>query len=239
MLNNITHIFIYILGSIALYIILKMDVREYQKNKKLKKIKEEIEERKAGERFYIIPPSILRIKNSIIDLDSVNKITLVEENINSSILLSMNNETSEILLKDLNFIYEKDEFRCNHEYKCLVNDKHITNINFCEPDSEYSKCEEFENFFNFLVKCKGIRKLYLETKNKVFYGEYSFHSMIKDIHFVDVNKSVTNLIYQHKYKVNMNSMYGIRSNRLGVIAYDEVMKCKNKKNRRIKYIEDK
>jgi hypothetical protein len=216
-----------------------MDVREYQKNKKLKKIKEEIEERKAGEKFYIIPPSILRIKNSIIDLDSVNKITLVEDNINSSILLSMNNETSEILLKDLNFIYEKDEFICNHEYKCLVNDKHITNINFCEPDSEYSKCEEFENFFNFLVKCKGIRKLYLETKNKVFYGEYSFHSMIKDIHFVDVNKSVTNLIYQHKYKVNMNSMYGIRSNRLGFIAYDEVMKCKNKKNRRIKYIEDK
>ena len=44
MLNNITHIFIYILVTLVAYIILKMDVREYQKNKKLKKIKEEIEE---------------------------------------------------------------------------------------------------------------------------------------------------------------------------------------------------
>lgn len=233
MLNNITHIFIYILGSIALYIILKMDVREYQKNKKLKKIKEEIEERKAGERFYIIPPSILRIKNSIIDLDSVNKITLVEDNINSSILLSMNNETSEIHLKDLDFIYEKDEFRCNHEYKCLVNDKLTSNINFCEPDSEYSKCEEFENFFNFLVKCKGLRKLYLESKNKVFYGEYSFYSMIKDIHFVDVNKSVINLIHQHKCKVRMNSVYGI----CGFEINDKNLKRK-KKDKQIKYVED-
>ena len=86
----------------------------------------------------------------------------------------MSNETSEILLKDLNFIYEKDDFRCNHEYKCLVNDKLTSNINFCESDSEYSKYEEFENFFNFLVKCKGLRKLYLESKDKVFYGEYSF-----------------------------------------------------------------
>ena len=233
MLNNITHIFIYILVTLVAYIILKMDVRDYQKNKKLKKIKEEIEERKAGERFYIIPPSILRIKNSIIDLDSVNKITLVKDNINSSILLSMSNETSEILLKDLNFIYEKDDFRCNHEYKCLVNDKLTSNINFCESDSEYSKYEEFENFFNFLVKCKGLRKLYLESKDKVFYGEYSFYSMIKDIHFVDVDKSVINLIHQHKCKVRMNSVYGICG-----FEIDKNNIKRKKKDKQIKYVED-
>ena len=130
MLNNITHIFIYILGSLALYIILKMDVREYKRNKRNKAIKNQIEEEKFEERFYIIPPSILRIKNSIIDLDSVNKMTLFEDNVNSSIVLSMNNETSEIHLRDLDFIYEKDEFRCNHEYKCLVNDKLKSNINW-------------------------------------------------------------------------------------------------------------
>lgn len=233
-INLIISSFTAILFSItAFYYIFNNIVKNIRKNKTANnKIREEpaiINE------CNIIPPSILRIKDGIIDLDSICRMVLVKDTdinkINICISLNNGNHTN-IFLKDLNLIYTINEYRNNNtEYKLLV--PNFIGMNFTNPEKQYSKIKEFENLFNYLVRCKSLRKLYLETKEKIFYSEYSFETMFKDIYFLDLERKVNNIIYQNKYKVITNSTYGISSN--GFEYMEKFTKCKDNK---IHYIED-
>lgn len=219
-----------ILLIIGLYYIFSDIVKNIRKNKKIKE-RILLKERKCSTKEEIVPPSLFMINDTMIDLDSVIRLSLTKDKGCIVFTYSTNNEECNhyIAIGDLDFIKDTDELKFNGEYKVITDEFLHRYYNEPTPDTKISKREEIKRLYNQLLKWKGLRKLYLSSKEKATIYDYSFYSMIKNIKFIDVERNVRVKIHQIIYKIRINSTYGISN-------LDNIQK--ENKNEKIKYIED-
>jgi hypothetical protein len=234
-INLIITSFAVILFSItAFYYIFNDIVKNIKRNKNIKIRKAKMEEERLCERNKIVPPSLFKIKNKYnvefsIDLDNV-----IGFSFESGKYICFNTATNDrnyiISLEDLNFIENTEELEFNNEFKILTEEFSFPYYNSPTPESKLSKCVEFENLYNQLLKWKALRKLYLTAGIKASIYDYKFYSLIKNIKFIDVIESnVCKTLHQQIYKIRTNSTYGISN-------LDN--KQKEKKNEKLIYVED-
>lgn len=249
-INLIITSFACILFSItAFYYIFADIVKTKVKRKREEKLKEE----RDCKRNEIVPPSLLKINDFMIDLDSVIGLAL-EQGEHIRVVTTSNSPDFIISLYDLKFIETTEEAELNSEYKILKdgyrenryfynkeNTKDVVpvvvkidkclypNIYTSTSNTTHSKHEEFEKLYNCLLKWKALRKLYLTARIKATVYDYRFYSLIKDIKFIDVEKDVFNKLHQVKFKVQLNSIYGVSNLN---------NKQEEKKNEKLVYIED-
>ena len=225
--NLIISSFTAILFSIiGFYYIFNNIVKNIKRNKIIK-TKERMKMEGEDYSKEIIPPSIFKLNNLTIDLDSVIGLSFKSGQY-IQFMTTSNDCNCIILVSDLNFIENTEELGYNSEYK-VITDKFLYPY-YDIPSSEtiFSKNAEVEKLYNQLIKWKALRKLYLTAKIKATIYDYNFYSLIKDIKFIDVEKDVSKKLYQINYKVKMNSIYGITRED----------KQKEKKNEKLVYIED-
>lgn len=214
---------------IGFYYIFADIVKNIKRNKNVKIRETKLEEERFHKRNEIIPPSLIKINNFTIDLDSV-----IGFSFESGQYIRFITETNDrcyefIYINDLKFIENTEELESNSEYKILTDKFSRPYYNAPTLETKISKHEEFEKLYNQLLKWKGLRKLYLTAKIKATIYDYSFYSLIKNINFIDVERDVCNKIHQQIYKVRTNSIYGISN-------LDN--KQKEKKNEKLVYVED-
>ena len=199
------------------------------KNIKRNKIIKTKERMKMEGEYYskeIIPPSIFKLNNLTIDLDSV--IGLLFKSGQYIQFMTANGCNYIISVSDLNFIEDTEELGYNSEYKVITDKFPYPYYDIPSSETKFSKNAEVEKLYNQLIKWKALRKLYLTAKIKATIYDYNFYSLIKDIKFIDVEKDVSKKLYQINYKVKMNSIYGITRED----------KRKEKKNEKLVYIEE-
>ena len=144
----------------------------------------------------------------MIDLDSVIGLAF-EQGEHIRVVTASNSQDFIISLHDLKFIENTEEAKSTGEYKILTDEFIYPYFDSPTSKSKLSKHEEFEKFYNQILRWKALRKLYLTAKIKATSYDYRFYSLIKDIKFIDVEKDVCNKIHQNVYKVTLNSIYGI------------------------------
>lgn len=216
---------------IAFYYIFNDIVKDVRKNK-IKKIRERmIIEGEDCITKEMIPPSIFKINDFVIDLDSVIGFTF-ESGKYIRFITASNDRNYYIFINDLKFIENTEELDSNSEYKILTDEFSYPRYSYYEdPTSEmkFSKLVEFEKLYNQLLKWKALRKIYLTSKMKATIYDYKFYSLIKNIKFIDVAESdICKKLLQWSYKTRLNSVYGI----------SKEDKQKEKKNEMIVYIEE-
>lgn len=176
--------------------------------KREEKIKEKLEEERNHKRFEIVPPSLLKMNDFMIDLDSVIGLAF-EQGEHIRVVTASNSQDFIISLHDLKFIENTEEAKSTGEYKILTDEFIYPYFDSPTSKSKLSKHEEFEKFYNQILKWKALRKLYLTARIKATSYDYRFYSLIKDIKSIDVEKDVRNKLHQNVYKVTLNSIYGI------------------------------
>ena len=222
------------------------------KTKIKRKREEKLKEEQDCKRNEIVPPSLLKINDFMIDLDSVIELEFEIDRIR--VVTTSNRPEFNISLYDLKFIETTEEAELNSEYK-ILKDGYRENRYFCNKENTkdvvpavvkidkclypniytstsnttHSKHEEFEKLYNCLLNWKALRKLYLTARIKATVYDYRFYSLIKDIKFIDVEKDVFNKLHQVKFKVQLNSIYGVSNLN---------NKQEEKKNEKLVYIED-
>lgn len=203
------------------------DIIKNIKRNKIIKTKERMKMEGEDYSKEIIPPSIFKLNNLTIDLDSVIGLSF-----KSGQYIQFMTETNGcnyiISVNDLNFIEDTEELGYNSEYKVITDKFPYPYYDIPSSETKFSKNAEFEKLYNQLIEWKALRKLYLTAKIKATIYDYNFYSLIKDIKFIDVEKDVSKKLYQINYKVKMNSVYGITRED----------KQKEKKNEKLVYIED-
>lgn len=211
---------------IGFYYILNDMVKNIKRNKIIK-TKERM--KMEGENYSkeIIPPSIFKLNNLTIDLDSVIGLSFKSGQY-IQFMTATNGCNYIISVSDLNFIEDTEELGYNSEYKVITDKFPYPYYDIPSSETKFSKNAEVEKLYNQLIKWKALRKLYLTAKIKATIYDYNFYSLIKDIKFIDVEKDVSKKLYQINYKVKMNSIYGITRED----------KQKEKKNEKLVYIED-
>lgn len=211
---------------IGFYYIFNDIVKNIKRNKIIK-TKERMKMEGEDYSKEIIPPSIFKLNNLTIDLDSVIGLSF-----KSGQYIQFMTETNGcnyiISVNDLNFIEDTEELGYNSEYKVITDKFPYPYYDIPSSETKFSKNAEFEKLYNQLIEWKALRKLYLTAKIKATIYDYNFYSLIKDIKFIDVEKDVSKKLYQINYKVKMNSVYGITRED----------KQKEKKNEKLVYIED-
>lgn len=211
---------------IGFYYILNDMVKNIKRNKIIK-TKERMKMEGEDYSKEIIPPSIFKLNNLTIDLDSV--IGLSFKSGQYIQFMTATNDCNYIIsVSDLNFIEDTEELGYNSEYKVITDKFTYPYYDIPSSETKFSKNAEVEKLYNRLIKWKALRKLYLTAKIKATIYDYNFYSLIKDIKFIDVEKDVSKKLYQINYKVKMNSVYGITRED----------KQKEKKNEKLVYIED-
>lgn len=227
-INLIISSFTAILFSIiGFYYIFNNIVKNIKRNKIIK-TKERMKMEGEDYSKEIIPPSIFKLNNLTIDLDSVIGLSF-----KSGQYIQFMTETNGcnyiISVSDLNFIEDTEELGYNSEYKVITDKFPYPYYDIPSSETKFSKNAEVEKLYNQLIKWKALRKLYLTAKIKATIYDYNFYSLIKDIKFIDVEKDVSKKLYQINYKVKMNSVYGITR---------EEEKTNKKKNEKLVYIEE-
>lgn len=198
-----------ILFSITgLYYIFADIVKTKVARKKEEKRKEKLKEEQNRKRFEIVPPSLLKINDFMIDLDSVIGLAF-EQGEHIRVVTTSNSQDFIISLYDLKFIENTEEAKSTGEYKILTDEFVYPYFDSPTSKSKLSKHDEFEKFYIQILRWKALRKLYLTAKIKATTYDYRFYSLIKDIKFIDVEKDVCNKLHQNVYKVTLNSIYGI------------------------------
>ena len=211
---------------IGFYHIFNNIVKNIKRNKIIK-TKERMKMEGEDYSKEIIPPSIFKLNNLTIDLDSVIGLSFKSGQY-IQLMTASNDCNCIILVSDLNFIENTEELAYNSEYKVITDKFPYPYYDIPSSETKFSKNAEVEKLYNQLIKWKALRKLYLTAKIKATIYDYNFYSLIKDIKFIDVEKDVSKKLYQINYKVKMNSIYGITRED----------KQKEKKNEKIEYIED-
>ena len=211
---------------IGFYHIFNNIVKNIKRNKIIK-TKERMKMEGEDYSKEIIPPSIFKLNNLTIDLDSVIGLSFKSGQY-IQLMTASNDCNCIILVSDLNFIENTEELGYNSEYKVITDKFPYPYYDIPSSETKFSKNAEVEKLYNQLIKWKALRKLYLTAKIKATIYDYNFYSLIKDIKFIDVEKDVSKKLYQINYKVKMNSIYGITRED----------KQKEKKNEKIEYIED-
>lgn len=211
---------------IGFYHIFNNIVKNIKRNKIIK-IKERMKMEGEDYSREMIPPSIFKINNLTIDLDSVIGLSFKSGQY-IQFMTSTNGCNYIISVNDLNFIENTKELESNSEYKVITDKFPYPYYDIPSSETKFSKNAEVEKLYNQLIKWKALRKLYLTAKIKATIYDYNFYSLIKDIKFIDVEKDVSKKLYQINYKVKMNSVYGITRED----------KQKEKKNEKLVYIED-
>src|SRR5574344_2353755 len=178
------------------------------KRNKIKKIREKMIENEEYNTNEMIPPSLFKINNFVIDLDSVISLSIKSGQYIQFITVT-NDRDFTISINDLNIIEDTEELKSNSEYKVVTDVFSHPYYNPSTSEEKLSKYEEIEKLYNQLLKWKGLRKLYLTAGIKARIHDYSLHSLIKDIKFIDVERDVCNKLHQQIYKVRTNSIYGI------------------------------
>ena len=226
-INLIISSFTAILFSIIGFYYIFNDIIKNIKRNKIIKTKERMKMEGEDYSKEIIPPSIFKLNNLTIDLDSVIGLSF-----KSGQYIQFMTETNGcnyiISVNDLNFIEDTEELGYNSEYKVITDKFSYPYYDIPSSETKFSKNAEVEKLYNQLIKWKALRKLYLTAKIKATIYDYNFYSLIKDIKFIDVEKYVSKKLYQINYKVKMNSIYGITRED----------KQKEKKNEKLVYIED-
>ena len=226
-INLIISSFTAILFSIIGFYYIFNDIVKNIKRNKIIKTKERMKMEREDYSKEIIPPSIFKLNNLTIDLDSVIGLSFKSGQY-IQFMTSTNGCNYIISVSDLNFIEDTEELGYNSEYK-VITDKFIyPYYDIPSPETKFSKNAEVEKLYNQLIKWKALRKLYLTAKIKATIYDYNFYSLIKDIKFIDVEKEVCKKLYQINYKIKMNSVYGITKED----------KQKEKKNEKLVYIEE-
>lgn len=211
---------------IGFYHIFNNIVKNIKRNKIIK-TKERMKMEGEDYSREMIPPSIFKINNLTIDLDSVIGLSFKSGQY-IQFMTSTNGCNYIISVNDLNFIENTKELESNSEYKVITDKFPYPYYDIPSSETKFSKNAEVEKLYNQLIKWKALRKLYLTAKIKATIYDYNFYSLIKDIKFIDVEKDVSKKLYQINYKVKMNSVYGITRED----------KQKEKKNEKLVYIED-
>lgn len=212
---------------IGFYYIFNDMVKNIKRNKIMKIRERMIMEGADCNVREMIPPSIFKINNLTIDLDSV--IGLSFKSGQYIQFMTVTNGCNYIIsVSDLNFIEDTKELESNSEYKVIADEFSHQYYNTPSSKTKFSKNTEVEKLYNQLLKWKALRKLYLTAKLKATIYDYNFYSLIKDIKFIDVEKDVPKKLYQIEYKVKINSIYGI----------SKEDKQKEKKNEKLVYVED-
>ena len=193
---------------IGFYYIFNDMVKTKIERKKEEKREEKLEEERRRKRNEIVPPSLLKINDFMIDLDSIIGLAF-EQGEHIRVVTASNSQDFIISLYDLKFIENTEEAKSTGEYKILTDEFIYPYFDSPTSKSKLSKHEEFEKFYNQILRWKALRKLYLTAKIKASSYDYRFYSLIKDIKFIDVEKDVCNKIHQNVYKVTLNSIYGI------------------------------
>lgn len=225
-INLIISSFTAILFSIIGFYYIFNDIVKNIKRNKIIKIKER-KKMEGEDHSKIIPPSIFKLNNLTIDLDSVIGLSFKSDQY-IQFMTETNGCNYIISVNDLNFIEDTEELGYNSEYKVITDKFPYPYYDIPSSETKFSKNAEVEKLYNQLIKWKALRKLYLTAKIKATIYDYNFYSLIKDIKFIDVEKDVSNKLYQINYKVKMNSIYGITRED----------KQKEKKNEKLVYIED-
>lgn len=211
---------------IGFYYILNNIVKNIKRNKIIK-TKERMKMEGEDYSKEIIPPSIFKLNNLMIDLDSVIGLSFKSGQY-IQFMTATNGCNYIISVSDLKFIEDTEELGYNSEYKVITDKFPYPYYDIPSSETKFSKNAEVEKLYNQLIKWKALRKLYLTAKIKATIYDYNFYSLIKDIKFIDVEKDVSKKLYQINYKVKMNSIYGITRED----------KQKEKKNEKLVYIED-
>ena len=226
-INLIISSFTAILFSIIGFYYILNDIVKNIKRNKIIKTKERMKMEGEDYSKEIIPPSIFKLNNLTIDLDSVIGLSF-----KSGQYIQFMTETNGcnyiISVNDLNFIKDTEELGYNSEYKVITDKFPYPYYDIPSSETKFSKNAEVEKLYNQLIKWKALRKLYLTAKIKATIYDYNFYSLIKYIKFIDVEKDISKKLYQINYKVKMNSVYGITRED----------KQKEKKNEKLVYIED-
>lgn len=227
-INLIISSFTAILFSIIGFYYIFNDIVKNIKRNKIIKIKERMKMEGADRNTReMIPPSIFKINNLTIDLDSVIGLSFKSSQY-IQFMTATNGCNYIVSVNDLNFIEDTKELESNSEYKVITDKFPYPYYDIPSSETKFSKNAEVEKLYNQLLKWKALRKLYLTAKIKATIYDYNFYSLIKDIKFIDVEKDVSKKLYQINYKVKMNSIYGITRED----------KQKEKKNEKLVYIED-
>lgn len=226
-INLIISSFTAILFSIIGFYYIFNDIVKNIKRNKIIKIKERTKMEREDYSKEIIPPSIFKLNNLTIDLDSVIGLSFKSGQY-IQFMTSTNGCNYIISVNDLNFIEDTEELGYNSEYKVITDKFPYPYYDIPSSETKFSKNAEVEKLYNQLIKWKALRKLYLTAKIKATIYDYNFYSLIKDIKFIDVEKDVSKKLYQINYKVKMNSVYGITRED----------KQKEKKNEKLVYIEE-
>ena len=226
-INLIISSFTAILFSIIGFYYIFNDIVKNIKRNKIIKIKERTKMEREDYSKEIIPPSIFKLNNLTIDLDSVIGLSFKSGQY-IQFMTSTNGCNYIISVNDLNFIEDTEELGYNSEYKVITDKFPYPYYDIPSSETKFSKNAEVEKLYNQLLKWKALRKLYLTAKIKATIYDYNFYSLIKDIKFIDVEKDVSKKLYQINYKVKMNSIYGITRED----------KQKEKKNEKLVYIEE-
>lgn len=226
-INLIISSFTAILFSIIGFYYIFNDIVKNIKRNKIIKIKERKKMEGEDHSKEIIPPSIFKLNNLTIDLDSVIGLSFKSDQY-IQFMIETNGCNYIISVSDLNFIEDTEELGYNSEYKVITDKFPYPYYDIPSSETKFSKNAEVEKLYNQLIKWKALRKLYLTAKIKATIYDYNFYSLIKDIKFIDVEKDVSKKLYQINYKVKMNSIYGITRED----------KQKEKKNEKLVYIED-
>jgi hypothetical protein len=213
----------------AFYYIFGDIVKNVRKNKTIKAREIKLKEKLFRERNEILPPSIFKINDLTIDLDSVIGLSFESEQHIIRFMTATNGCNYIISINDLNFIENTEELGFNSEYKVITDEFSYPYYNTSSPETKFSKNAEIEKLYNQLLKWKALRKLYLTAGIKASIHDYSFYSLIKDIKFIDLERDVCNKLYQQNYIIRINSTYGISN-------LDN--KQKEKKNEKLVYVED-
>ena len=211
---------------IGFYHIFNNIVKNIKRNKIIK-TKERMKMEGEYHSKEIIPPSIFKLNNLTIDLDSVIGLSFKSGQC-IQFMTATNGCNYIISVNDLNFIEDTEELGYNSEYKVITDKFPYPYYDIPSSETKFSKNAEVEKLYNQLIKWKALRKLYLTAKIKATIYDYNFYSLIKDIKFIDVEKDVSKKLYQITYKVKMNSIYGITRED----------KQKEKKNEKLVYIEE-
>ena len=229
-INLIITSFAIILFSItAFYYIFNDILKNIRKNKIIKTKEMKLEEEQIHKKCELVPPSIFKINDLTIDLDSVIGLSFESDQHIIRFMTATNGCNYIISINDLNFIENTDELEINSEYKVITDEFSHKYYDESILETKLSKHIEIKKLYNQLLKWKGLRKLYLSSGEKATIYDYSFYSMIKDIKFLDVERNVYNNIHQIIYKIRNNSIYGISN-------LDN--KQKEKKKEKIVYAED-
>lgn len=226
-INLIISSFTAILFSIIGFYYIFNDIVKNIKRNKIIKIKERTKMERENYSKEIIPPSIFKLNNLTIDLDSVIGLSFKSGQY-IQFMTATNGCNYIVSVSDLNFIEDTKELESNSEYKVITDKFPYPYYDIPSSETKFSKNAEVEKLYNQLLKWKALRKLYLTAKIKATIYDYNFYSLIKDIKFIDVEKDVSKKLYQINYKVKMNSIYGITRED----------KQKEKKNEKLVYIEE-